>query len=74
MSIFGNHFANMPTPSKYEPSEQDRAMFAKKRRNRIAEGFAFALVAQHGYDSWFVDDLAKYAVDLTDSLIAELDK
>lgn len=43
------------------------AKFDRARRNRIAEGFAFALVARGAYEP-------EYAVTLADEFIAELDK
>jgi hypothetical protein len=44
---------------------------AKKRRNRIAEGFAYALVASEAHH---INYIPSVAIDLADALIAELDK
>lgn len=47
------------------------AKFDRARRNRIAEGFAFALVASEAHH---INYIPSVAIDLADALIAELDK
>jgi hypothetical protein len=59
-----------------EATERMQHEIAVNRRNRIAEGFAFALVAgcstHNGAD--LNEHLIKGAITLADALIAELDK
>lgn len=47
------------------------AKFDRARRNRIAEGFAFALATRKGCHR---EDVPMLAVMMADALIAELDK
>lgn len=45
---------------------------AQERRNRIAEGFAFAIIARAPYAN--IEGMAEAATKMADALIAELDK
>lgn len=56
----------------YAKAEQERR--ATERRNRIAEGFAFACVAADVRNEWDPTEIAVQAVEYADALIKELDK
>lgn len=47
---------------------------ARERRNRIAEGFAFALAASPNAADFSASDIANHATLFADTLIEELDK
>lgn len=47
---------------------------AQERRNRIAEGFAFALAASPNASDFSAYDIAVHATLFADTLIEELDK
>lgn len=47
---------------------------AKERRDRIAEGFAFALAASPNAIDFSASDIANHATLFADTLIEELDK
>lgn len=55
----------------YEP-DLEAVRQAKLRRNRIAEGFAFALVGRQSWHSH--EEVVVMAIKYADALIAELDK
>ena len=54
-----------------DSTEELSVMADEARRNRIAENFAYALVASEAHH---VNYIPSVAIDLADALIAELDK